>query len=64
MTKQYTDDALEFWSTQDDAIHLDICPCCGLNTAMIVCEHCDYDIGKHYANIDLDDALQYVLKGR
>lgn len=59
---EYSDSALEFWSTQDDKIHLGFCPCCGLNSLTILCEHCDFDIAKYYANVDIVEAQEYILQ--
>ena len=58
---EYSDSALEFWSTQDDKIHLGFCPCCGLNSLTILCEHCDFDIGKYNDKVDLVFAEKFVF---
>ncbi len=59
---QYSSEALKFWTVRDDEIHLGFCPCCGLNSLTILCEHCDFDIAKYYENVDLADARKYVLE--
>jgi hypothetical protein len=64
MATNYTEESLDFWQGRDSEIHLGFCPCCGLNSLTILCEHCDFDIAKYYEDLDLAEALQIVLERR
>lgn len=63
MTAQYTEEWLEFWSNDiERQVWQDYCPCCDEIAFLTTCQHCGYNITRHYARQERIEVQALVVE--